>query len=110
MNSGEIALPLSEDTKAEKGNRNMPVLLSGHWFVWDPCGIVCAVMTYILIGYGELVVLLVLAPPFPTFGTVLSVLIFTAFATLAVVSHVKSMVTDPVSHTIVDLGQKIEAD
>ena len=32
---------------------------SERWFVWDPCGIVCAVVTYILIVYGELVVLLV---------------------------------------------------
>jgi hypothetical protein len=98
MNSGEIAVPLPEDnTEAEKNTCKMPILGSGHWFVWDPCGIVCAVMTYILIGYGELVVLLVLAPPFPTLGTALCVLIFTAFASLAVISHVRAMMTDPVS-------------
>lgn len=102
MNSEELALPLSssEDTKAEKEDSKMPVLKSGHWFVWDPCGIVCAVVTYILIGYGELVVLLVLAPPFPSIGTALCVIIFTAFATLAVISHIKAMMTDPVSYSI----------
>ena len=68
-----------------------------YWFVCDPCGIVCAVMTYLLIVYGELVVLVVLAPPFPTVGTWICVAIFTTFAVLAVVSHVKSMITDPVS-------------
>lgn len=70
---------------------------SKYWFVCDPCGIVCTVMTYILIMYGELVVLIVLAPPFPTLGTFLCVFIFTAFAVLAVASHIKSMITDPVS-------------
>ncbi len=75
----------------------MPLLGSGHWFVWDPCGIVCAVVTYILIGYGEMVVLLVLAPPFPSIGTALCVIIFTVLATLAVIAHVKAMMTDPVS-------------
>ncbi len=68
-----------------------------YWFVCDPCGIVCAVMTYFLIVYGEVVVLVVLAPPFPTFWTGVSVAIFTTLAVLAVVSHVKSMTTDPVS-------------
>ena len=70
---------------------------SSHWFVWDPCGIVCAVVTYILIVYGELVVLMVLAPPFPTVGTGINVVIFTTLAFLAVASHVKAMCTDPVS-------------
>ena len=100
MNSGDIALPLSDDTKAERNSCKMPLLGSGHWFVWDPCGIVCAVMTYILIGYGELVVLLVLAPPFPNLITAISVIIFTTFATMAVISHVKAMITDPVSSQI----------
>ena len=70
---------------------------SSSWFVWDPCGIVCAVVTYMLIVYGEFVVLLVLAPPFPTIGTGINVFIFTTLAFLAVVSHVKAMCTDPVS-------------
>lgn len=76
---------------------------SHHWFVWDPCGIVCAVVTYILIVYGELVVLFVLAPPFPTIGTAINVFIFTTLAFLAVVSHVKAMCTDPVSWRFVSV-------
>ncbi len=66
------------------------------WFVCDPCGIVCAVMTYFLIAYGELVLLIVLLPPFPTWETILCGIIFTSLAVLAVVSHFKSMTTDPV--------------
>lgn len=100
MNTGAAEVP-AEETKAtggrESNSSRMPFLKSGHWFVWDPCGIVCAVVTYVLIGYGELVVLLVLAPPFPSIGTALCVIIFTTFATLAVISHIKSMFTDPVS-------------
>ena len=67
------------------------------WFVWDPCGIVCAVMTYILVLYGEFVMLTVIAPPFPGLWTSLSVLVFSSLGGLAVVAHVKSMITDPVS-------------
>ena len=67
------------------------------WFVWDPCGIVCAVMTYLLVLYGEFVMLTVIAPPFPGTWTVLRVLGFSALGGLAVVAHVRSMLTDPVS-------------
>ena len=91
------------DQKAEEGfvtknTLRMPFSKNTqHWFVWDPCGIVCAVVTYILIVYGELVVLMVLAPPFPTIGTAINTFIFSILAFLAVVSHVKAMCTDPVS-------------
>lgn len=97
MHSGEVPIP-GDESEVERGTKNtMTVFGSGHWFVWDPCGIVCAVVTYMLIAYGEMVVLLVLFPPFPTFGGAVCVLIFTALATLAVVSHLKAMFTDPVS-------------
>lgn len=96
MNSGELQVHAEKSRESPDSAGKMTFLDSGHWFVWDPCGIVCAVITYILVVYGELVVLLVLAPPFPTIGTAICVLIFTAFATLAVISHVKAMITDPV--------------
>ena len=87
---------MSEERREEEA---MPFLKdSGRWFVWDPCGIVCAVFTYLLIVYGEFVVLAILAPPFPSLWTAISVMIFTSFATLAVVSHLRAMFTDPVSH------------
>lgn len=98
MHSGEVQIPVDEG-EVERGTKNTmtTVLGSGNWFVWDPCGIVCAVVTYMLIAYGEMVVLLVLFPPFPTFGSAVCVLVFTTLATLAVVSHLKAMFTDPVS-------------
>ena len=67
------------------------------WFVWDPCGIVCAVMTYLLVLYGQFVMLTVIAPPFPGTWTVLRVVVFWGLGGLSVVAHVKSMITDPVS-------------
>ncbi len=92
------ALEAEEAAAEEEHKAIMPFLKeSDYWFIWDPCGIVCAVMTYMLIGYGEFVVLAILAPPFPTVYTLVSVCVFTAFATLAVISHVKAMVTEPVS-------------
>ena len=87
----------AEDTHSEERTTKMSFMNSGHWFVWDPCGIVCAVMTYILILYGEVVVLTVLLPPFPTLFTGVCVFIFSSLAALSVVSHVKAMITDPVS-------------
>ena len=66
------------------------------WFIWDPCGIACAVATYIFLVYGELVLLLVIAPPFPDVWTLCACSIFTALVALAISSHVKAMTTDPV--------------
>lgn len=81
---------IQEDNKMSKNSG------SGTWFVCDPCGITCAVITYILVLYGEFVVLFILAPPFLTTGTLINVVIFTLLGFLAVVSHVKAMCTDPV--------------
>lgn len=86
-----------EEDSEEQNSASMPFLKdSDTWFVCDPCGIVCAAITYLLIAYGEFVVLAILAPPFPTLCTLLSVAVFTGLSTLAVVSHVKAMMTEPV--------------
>ena len=76
------------------------------WFVWDPCGIICAVMTYMLIFYGELVLLMVVAPPFPDMWTVLNGLVFTGLVGLSVVAHVKAMITDPVREEEEEKGMR----
>ena len=81
----------------------------GVWFVWDPCGIVCAVMTYMLVLYGEFVMLTVIAPPFPGAWTVLMVLGFSALGGLAVVAHVRSMFTDPVSVLCMSIENEVFA-
>lgn len=71
---------------------------SKRWFVWDGLGITCAMFTYFLIGYAEFVVVgVMLLPQLSTtaWGLFHSIL-FTILALLAVVAHVRSMVTNPV--------------
>lgn len=67
-----------------------------RWFVQDPCGIACAVATYVFLVYGELLVLLVALPSFPTFTMVLAILFFTVLIILSFASHLKAMLTNPV--------------
>lgn len=88
----------SQARKPRGGLVRMSFLKSGGvWFVWDPCGIACAVITYLLILYGEFVMLTVLAPPFFSMWMAMNVIVFTGLGSLAVVAHVRSMITDPVS-------------
>ena len=67
------------------------------WFVKDPCGIVCAVMTYCLMAYGTFAFLTILVPPFVSIWTLINTGIYLSLVTLAVISHYKSMCTEPVS-------------
>ena len=75
---------------------------SSKWFIWDGLGISCSVFTYLLIGYGEFVVVCVmLLPEIPelSWGFIHAVL-FSTLVILAIAAHVRAMVTDPVSHGI----------
>ena len=74
------------------------------WFVRDPCGIACAVATYIFLLYGEAVLLLVVAPPFPNIWTVLAFVIFTTLVVLSFICHLKAMLTEPVSSSYYLMG------
>ena len=67
------------------------------WFVKDPCGIACAIVTYTLVVYGMFTFFTVLLPPFVGFWSLINSLIFGSFAVLAVICHYKSMCTEPVS-------------
>lgn len=67
------------------------------WFVQDPCGIACAVATYIFLVYGEIVVFVVVLPPFPSISMFLIVFLFSSLVFLSIASHVKAMCTNPVS-------------
>lgn len=67
------------------------------WCVRDPCGIMCAIVTWMLIAYGQVCVFLVMLyswEQYP-FHTVLNFVIFESFSILAVLSHLKTMTTDP---------------
>lgn len=66
------------------------------WLVKDSCGIVCAIFTWLLILYAEYVIFFVMLIPAPNqIHSLTNGIIFQFFATLAVFSHLKAMLTDP---------------
>jgi hypothetical protein len=66
------------------------------WFVQDICGIICAVFTWLLILYAQYVfVTCVLWPQPNTFERLMHLIVFELLVFLAIVSHLKSMFTDP---------------
>ncbi|XP_022094536.1 palmitoyltransferase ZDHHC3-like [Acanthaster planci] len=70
--------------------------IQDKWFVPDPCGIVCAVFTYLLIGYGSFAVMTcLLYPRGLDFYTLSNGVVFSIFSFNSVVSHVRAMMTDP---------------
>jgi hypothetical protein len=73
----------------------------------DICGIICAIMTWMLIFYAEFVVVYVmlLPSPYPIYSTI-NLIIFQLFAFLAFASHLRTMFTDPVSFTHGDTAHK----
>uniref|UniRef100_T1ISB8 Palmitoyltransferase n=1 Tax=Strigamia maritima TaxID=126957 RepID=T1ISB8_STRMM len=69
----------------------------GHiWCIKDICGILCVILTWMLILYAEFVVMFVVyyPSPYPVYSTI-NVIIFNALAVLAVSAHVRTMLTDP---------------
>ncbi|XP_055311871.1 palmitoyltransferase ZDHHC3 [Sitodiplosis mosellana] len=66
------------------------------WCVQDICGIICAVMTWLLILYAEFVVMVViiLPSPYPVYSTI-NMIIFNMLAFLAYASHIRTMFSDP---------------
>ena len=68
------------------------------WFVHDICGMICVVITWMLVLYAEFVVCIVILFPNitnePFYGLV-NLAVFNSLAFLALASHFKSMTTDP---------------
>nr|CAD7571414.1 unnamed protein product [Timema californicum] len=62
----------------------------------DICGVICAILTWLLILYAEFVVMVVmlLPCPYPVYSAV-NMIIFQTFASLAFASHLRAMFTDP---------------
>lgn len=70
------------------------------WCIQDICGIICAVLTWFLILYAMFVsfsVILIPAIGSHTFYSVFNLLLFLGLAFLAFTSHIRTMLTDPVS-------------
>jgi len=66
------------------------------WCVRDICGVICAVMTWLLILYAEFVVMriIILPSPYPVYRNI-NGLIWQITALLALISHGRTMFTDP---------------
>ncbi|CAH2241054.1 jg1057, partial [Pararge aegeria aegeria] len=64
----------------------------------DICGLICALLTWLLILYAEFVVMMVMLLPgvstYPIYSYI-NILIFQCFAFLAFASHLRTMFTDP---------------
>lgn len=75
-----------------------PCCAGERWFVRDVCGVICAVMTYGLVVFALFVVFAIMIYPIfsdhPAYCSI-NGFIFLSFASLAVISHVKAMLTDP---------------
>lgn len=70
----------------------------GVWFIRDGCGMVCAVMTWLLVVYADFVVTFVMLLPSKDFWyAVANGVVFNCLAVLALSSHLRTMLTDPVS-------------
>lgn len=67
------------------------------WFIQDSCGMVCAFMTWFLVMYAEFVVNFVMLLPSKSFWyTLINGVAFNFLAVLALTSHLRTMLTDPV--------------
>lgn len=68
------------------------------WFIRDGCGIACAIVTWFLVLYAEFVVLFVMLIPSRDYVySVINGIVFNLLAFLALASHCRAMLTDPVS-------------
>lgn len=65
--------------------------------VQDICGIICAVLTWLLILYAEFVVMavIIIPNPYPVYST-FNMILFNLFAFMAFSSHMRTMFSDPV--------------
>nr|QDC33566.1 palmitoyltransferase ZDHHC3 [Coleomegilla maculata]QDC33567.1 palmitoyltransferase ZDHHC3 [Coleomegilla maculata] len=66
------------------------------WCIKDICGIICAILTWLLIFYAEFVVMsVILFPSLESFYGLSNTILFQTLAFLAFTSHLKTMFTDP---------------
>lgn len=67
------------------------------WFIQDGCGMVCAGITWFLVFYAAFVVnFVMLLPAKNSWYPLLNGAVFNSLAVLALASHLRTMLTDPV--------------
>lgn len=92
----EQRIPISKDVITSSS-------ASAMWFIRDACGIVCAIITWLLVLYAEFVVLFVmLLPSKNLMYSIVNGTLFNTLAFLALASHLRAMCTDPVSQVAWD--------
>ncbi|KAG7234466.1 hypothetical protein INR49_004764, partial [Caranx melampygus] len=85
----EQRIPISKDVITSSS-------ASAMWFIRDACGIVCAVITWLLVLYAEFVVLFVMLLPSKNLTySIVNGTLFNTLAFLALASHLRAMCTDP---------------
>ncbi|XP_006512318.1 palmitoyltransferase ZDHHC3 isoform X7 [Mus musculus] len=68
------------------------------WFIRDGCGIACAIVTWFLVLYAEFVVLFVMLVPSRDYAySIINGIVFNLLAFLALASHCRAMLTDPLT-------------
>eukprot|EP00061_Rhincodon_typus_P009768 g33523.t1 len=66
------------------------------WFIRDGCGMVCAVITWLLVLYADFVVTFVMLLPSKDYWySLINGIVFNSLAVLALSSHLRTMLTDP---------------
>ena len=72
-------------------------LIIDPFYSQDVCGIFCAILTWMLIFYANFVVFNVVLIPFiHTPYSIINTILFATVSTLAVASHLRTMLSDPV--------------
>ncbi|KAM8869733.1 palmitoyltransferase ZDHHC3-A-like isoform 4-T4 [Spinachia spinachia] len=85
----EQRIPISKDVITSSA-------ASAMWFIRDACGIVCAVITWMLVLYADFVVLFVMLLPSKNLTySIVNGTLFNILAFLALASHLRAMCTDP---------------
>ncbi|XP_010783828.1 palmitoyltransferase ZDHHC3-like, partial [Notothenia coriiceps] len=85
----EQRIPISKDVITSSA-------ASAMWFIRDACGIVCAIITWMLVLYAEFVVLFVMLLPSKNLTySIVNGTLFNILAFLALASHLRAMCTDP---------------
>ncbi|XP_032414237.1 palmitoyltransferase ZDHHC3-like isoform X1 [Xiphophorus hellerii] len=85
----EQRIPVSKDVITSSSS-------SALWFIRDTCGIVCAIITWLLVFYAEFVVLFVMLVPSKNLTySIVNGTLFNTLAFLALASHLRAMCTDP---------------
>ncbi|XP_036837553.1 palmitoyltransferase ZDHHC7-like [Oncorhynchus mykiss] len=91
---------LSADNDPEAGAGAGPLYppadQDGLWFIQDGCGIVCGVVTWLLVLYADFVVnLVMLLPNKSLWYSVINGALFNFLVVMALASHLRAMLSDP---------------